>query len=83
MHDAVVAASSTQKSAIPSDGADSSIVTSERSHKLTLSCVPDLKIAGMRTYTEKCAIAGPLHAGDTIVWSDIVQFSNLAGECRP
>ena len=72
MHDAVVTTSSTQKSAIPRDGTDTSIMTSERSHKLTLSRVPDLKIAGMRTDTEKCAITRPLDARDTIIWSNIV-----------
>ena len=37
----------------------------------------------MRANAEKCAISGPLNAGDTIAWPDVVELGHLAGEGRP
>ena len=42
MHDAVVAAPCAQEAAIPRYGADTTVVTAQRAHKLALSGVPDL-----------------------------------------
>ena len=78
MHNAVVAAPRAQEAAIPRYGADTTVVTAQRAHKLALGGVPDLKIARVRANTEKCAISGPLNAGDTITGSDVVELGHLA-----
>ena len=78
MHNAVVAAPRAQEAAIPRYGADTTVVTAQRAHKLALGGVPDLKIACMRANTEKSAISRPLNAGDTIVWPDVVELGHLA-----
>ena len=78
MHNAVVAAPRAQEATIPRYGADTTVVTAQRAHKLALGSVPDLKIACMRANTEKSAISRPLNAGDTIVWPDVVELGHLA-----
>ena len=83
MHNAVVAAPRAQEAAIPRYGADTTVVTAQRAHELALGGVPDLKVTRVRAYAEKCAISGPLNAGDTIAWPDVVELGHLAGEGRP
>ena len=83
MHNAVIAAPGAQEAIIPSYGANTAVMATERPHKLALGGVPDLQVTCVRAYSEKCAITRPLDASHTIVWPDVVEFGHLAREGRP
>ena len=78
VQDAVVAATRAQEAIVPSDGADATIVASQRLEEFIFGCVPDLELARVRPNSEESAVSGPLHARDTVIRPDVTQLGHFA-----
>lgn len=79
----MVSTTGAKESVVPCYSTDPSIVTFERLDYLGLSCIPDLKVSCMSANCEMVTVTRPLDTCDSVIRTNVTQFSNFTVSRRP